>query len=61
MKNIVICCDGTENQISEHISNLLKLYPLHAPAMRKTPKTEPWRPHAAATAPGGGEDRNGSR
>jgi uncharacterized protein (DUF2235 family) len=26
MKNIVICCDGTGNEISEDISNVLKLY-----------------------------------
>lgn len=26
MKNIVICCDGTGNEISENISNVLKLY-----------------------------------
>src|SRR6266550_5398983 len=25
-KNIVICCDGTGNQINENISNILKLY-----------------------------------
>jgi uncharacterized protein (DUF2235 family) len=25
-KNIVICCDGTGNEISENISNVLKLY-----------------------------------
>ena len=25
MKNIVICCDGTGNEISENISNVLKL------------------------------------
>jgi uncharacterized protein (DUF2235 family) len=25
-KNIVVCCDGTGNQISENISNVLKLY-----------------------------------
>jgi uncharacterized protein (DUF2235 family) len=37
MKNIVICCDGTGNEISENISNVLKLYRM----MRKTGKTEP--------------------
>ena len=37
MKNIVICCDGTGNQINENISNVLKLYRM----MRKTGKTEP--------------------
>src|ERR1700723_3828906 len=25
-KNIVICCDGTGNEINENISNVLKLY-----------------------------------
>ena len=37
MKNIVICCDGTGNNISENISNVLKLYR----CLRKTAKTEP--------------------
>jgi uncharacterized protein (DUF2235 family) len=37
MKNIVICCDGTGNQINENISNVLKLYRM----LRKTAKTEP--------------------
>jgi uncharacterized protein (DUF2235 family) len=37
MKNIVICCDGTGNQINENISNVLKLYR----CLRKTAKTEP--------------------
>jgi uncharacterized protein (DUF2235 family) len=37
MKNIVICCDGTGNEISENISNVLKLYRV----LRKTDKTEP--------------------
>jgi uncharacterized protein (DUF2235 family) len=37
MKNIVICCDGTGNEISENISNVLKLYR----CLRKTDKTEP--------------------
>jgi uncharacterized protein (DUF2235 family) len=37
MKNIIICCDGTGNEISENISNVLKLYR----CMRKTGKTEP--------------------
>jgi uncharacterized protein (DUF2235 family) len=36
-KNIVICCDGTGNEISENISNVLKLYRV----LRKTGKTEP--------------------
>ena len=37
MKNIIICCDGTGNEISENISNVLKLYR----CLRKTDKTEP--------------------
>jgi uncharacterized protein (DUF2235 family) len=37
MKNLVICCDGTGNEISENISNVLKLYRM----LRKTGKTEP--------------------
>jgi len=37
MKNIVICCDGTGNEISENISNVLKLYR----CLRKTDRTEP--------------------
>jgi uncharacterized protein (DUF2235 family) len=37
MKNLVICCDGTGNEISENISNVLKLYRV----LRKTGKTEP--------------------
>jgi uncharacterized protein (DUF2235 family) len=37
MKNLVICCDGTGNEISENISNVLKLYR----CLRKTGKTEP--------------------
>lgn len=36
-KNIVICCDGTGNEISENISNVLKLYR----TLRKTNKTTP--------------------
>jgi uncharacterized protein (DUF2235 family) len=36
-KNIVICCDGTGNEISENISNVLKLYR----CLRKTPRTTP--------------------
>ena len=39
MKNIVICCDGTGNQINENISNVLKLYR----CLRKTPKTQPFQ------------------
>jgi uncharacterized protein (DUF2235 family) len=37
MRNIVICCDGTGNEISENISNVLKLYR----CLRKTEKTQP--------------------
>ena len=37
MKNIVVCCDGTGNEISENISNVLKLYRV----LRKTCKTQP--------------------
>ncbi|MET4114344.1 uncharacterized protein (DUF2235 family) [Bradyrhizobium sp. JR1.5] len=36
-KNLVICCDGTGNEISENISNVLKLYR----CLRKTAKTQP--------------------
>jgi uncharacterized protein (DUF2235 family) len=36
-RNIVICCDGTGNEISENISNVLKLYR----CLRKTDRTEP--------------------
>jgi len=39
MKNIIICCDGTGNEISENISNILKLYR----CMRKTPRTHPFQ------------------
>jgi len=35
--NLVICCDGTGNEISENISNVLKLYR----CLRKTAKTHP--------------------
>lgn len=37
MKNIVICCDGTGNEIGENISNVLKFYRV----LRKTNKTSP--------------------
>jgi uncharacterized protein (DUF2235 family) len=37
MKNIVVCCDGTRNEISENISNVLKLYR----CVRKTPRNQP--------------------
>ena len=48
MKNIVICCDGTGNEISENISNVLKLYR----CLRKTDKTTP--PQAVFYDPGVG-------
>ena len=37
MRNIIICCDGTGNEISENISNVLKL----CHCLRKTEKTQP--------------------
>jgi uncharacterized protein (DUF2235 family) len=37
MKKLVVCCDGTGNQVSEDISNVLKFYR----TLRKTDKTEP--------------------
>ncbi|MDT3683702.1 MAG: DUF2235 domain-containing protein [Pseudorhodoplanes sp.] len=37
MKNLVVCCDGTGNEVSENISNVLKLYRV----LRKTGKTNP--------------------
>lgn len=37
MKNLVVCCDGTGNEVSENISNILKLYRV----ARKSGKTEP--------------------
>ena len=37
MKNIIILCDGTGNEISENISNVLKFYR----CLRKTDKSEP--------------------
>jgi uncharacterized protein (DUF2235 family) len=37
MKNLVVCCDGTGNEVSENISNVLKLYRV----LRKTGKTMP--------------------
>jgi uncharacterized protein (DUF2235 family) len=37
MRNVIICCDGTGNEISENISNVLKLYR----CLRKTEKTQP--------------------
>ena len=40
MRNIIICCDGTGNEISENISNVLKLYR----CLCKTEKTQPQEP-----------------
>ena len=37
-KNLVICCDGTGNESSENISNVLKL----CRCQRKTDRTSPW-------------------
>lgn len=37
MRNLVVCCDGTGNEIGENISNVLKLYRV----LRKTEKTAP--------------------
>ena len=37
MKNIIVCCDGTGNEIGENISNVLKFYRV----LRKTDKTTP--------------------
>ena len=37
MKNIIILCDGTGNEISENISNGLKFYR----CLRKTDRTNP--------------------
>ena len=37
MKNIVVCCDGTGNEVGENISNVLKFYR----TLRKTGKTDP--------------------
>ena len=34
-KNIVVCCDGTGNEVGQNISNVLKLYRV----LRKTGKT----------------------
>ena len=36
-QNLVVCCDGTGNEISENISNVLKLYR----TLRKTPDQQP--------------------
>ncbi|GAA0027404.1 hypothetical protein BROWWM01_15360 [Bradyrhizobium ottawaense] len=38
-KNLVVCCDGTGNEISENISDVLKLYR----CLRKTDRTQPRR------------------
>jgi len=36
-EDLVICCDGTGNEISENISNVLKLYR----CLRTTDRTQP--------------------
>ena len=48
MRNIIICCDGTGNEISENISNVLKLYR----CLRKTEKTSPRASNSARLADG---------
>ncbi len=50
MKNIIICCDGTGNEISENISNVLKLYR----TLRKTEKTTPRQMVFSRRRPAGG-------
>ncbi|SFO55859.1 Uncharacterized alpha/beta hydrolase domain [Bradyrhizobium sp. Ghvi] len=52
-KNLVICCDGTGYEISENISNVLKLYR----CLRKTEKTQlrqmvPSDPRVGSPIPG---------
>lgn len=37
VRNVIVCCDGTGNEIGENISNVLKLYRV----LRKTEKTVP--------------------
>jgi uncharacterized protein (DUF2235 family) len=37
MKNLIVCCDGTGNEIGENISNVLKFYRV----LRKSEKTTP--------------------
>ena len=37
VRNVIVCCDGTGNEIGENISNVLKLYRV----LRKTEKTAP--------------------
>ena len=37
MRIIIICCDGTGNEMSDNIPNVLKLYR----CLRKTEKTQP--------------------
>jgi Uncharacterized alpha/beta hydrolase domain (DUF2235) len=43
-KNIIVCCDGTGNEISENISNVLKLYRTlrKKPTVPRTPLTSPF-------------------
>ena len=37
MKKLIVCCDGTGNEVSENISNVLKFYR----TLRKSEKTSP--------------------
>ncbi|MEY9592130.1 uncharacterized protein (DUF2235 family) [Bradyrhizobium yuanmingense] len=53
-KNLVICCDGTGNEISENISNVLKLYR----CLRKTDKPSP---RQMAPFDSGGRHRSATR
>jgi len=46
MRIIIFCCDDTGNEISENISNVLKLYR----CLRKTEKTQPRRAAACRIA-----------
>ena len=39
-KNLVICCDGTDNESTKKISNVLKLYRY----LRRTDRTQPQSP-----------------
>jgi uncharacterized protein (DUF2235 family) len=47
-RNILICCEGTGNEISKNISNALKLYR----CLRKTEKTGPRQRVSCATGVG---------
>jgi hypothetical protein len=50
MRNIIICCDGTGDETSENISNVLKLYR----CLRKTEKTQPRQTVCGRRCPHGG-------